>query len=228
MARARLVLTVSIVLVSLHLGGATAGAQAVSRYRDYTLGTGVAAVVTTSGLREADTRTLHLRPARIQQLEWRLPYVSGSIAADPVQSVLFSFVDDQLYQIQVTYDRERMDGLTNADVIQSIAAEYGQPIALPLRPARGTAVTLDTTVLARWEDANALVTLTRGTDAPRFQLVLVSKVLAAKARLAIAESARLDAMDAPQREADQRMKDAAAAALRGEKARAANKAGFRP
>jgi hypothetical protein len=76
---------------------ATSAAQSVARYRDYTLGTGVAAVVSTSGVRE-----------------WRLP----------------------------------------------------------LPPARGTAGALDTTVLARWEDANALVTLMCGTDAPRFQLVL--------------------------------------------------------
>jgi hypothetical protein len=30
-----------------------------------------------------------------------------------VRVVLFSFYDDQLYQIVVTYDRERMEGLTN-------------------------------------------------------------------------------------------------------------------
>ena len=83
-------------------------------------------MVTLSGLREADTRTSHERPARIQELEWRAPYSrSGSGKADPVHDVQFSFYDDQLYQMVVAYDRERMEGLTDTDVIESLTAAYG-------------------------------------------------------------------------------------------------------
>ncbi len=104
-------------------------AQGLPRYRAYALESSVASVVTISGGREADTRTSYERPARIQELEWRAPYSrSGSGKADPVHDVQFSFYDDQLYQVVVSYDRDRMEGLTNADVVESLSATYGVPL----------------------------------------------------------------------------------------------------
>ena len=45
-----------------------------------------------------------------------------------MHDVQFSFYDDQLYQVVVSYDRERMEGLTDADVVESLSATYGVPL----------------------------------------------------------------------------------------------------
>ena len=123
-----------------------------------------------------------------------------------------------------------MEGLTNDDVIASVSAAYGIP---PLRPAGARSVpaaemAADTTVVARWEDQSALLTLTRGSYPPQYQLTLTSKTLNGPARAAIKEAGRLDAKEAPQREVDQRTKQAADARVATEKARVTNKAAFRP
>lgn len=223
---------VSVVSLGCMLAGQSAIAEAPFRYREYALESSVASVVRISGARAADTKTPHARPAKIQELAWRAPYVrSGSELADPVRDVLFSFYDDQLYQVVVTYDRDRMDGLTNDDVIEAVSTTYGVPLlrhtrsALDIQPAGGRG---DITVVAQWEDAASMLTLTRGTYSPQYQLMLISKTLNARARAAIKESLRLDTEEAPQREMDQRTREAADARAASQKARVFNKAAFRP
>nr|AHZ45548.1 hypothetical protein [uncultured bacterium] len=121
------------------LGGQSLAAQTPFQYREYALGSSVASVVKISKTRADGTRTLHERPARMQEHEWRAPYVSsGAELADPVRDVLFSFYDDQLYQVVITYDRDRMEGLTNDDVIETIAATYGVPLLRHARSAHDT------------------------------------------------------------------------------------------
>jgi hypothetical protein len=83
-------------------------------------------------------------------------------------------------------------------------------------------------VLARWENAESLLTLVRGSYNPEFQLILVSKPLSARARNAVREANRLDAIEAPRREAEQRKKDAGDASAARDKTRIVNKAAFRP
>jgi hypothetical protein len=63
---------------------------------------------------------------------------------------------------------------------------------------------------------------------PDFQLVLISKALSARARSAIREAIRLDALEAPQRELEKRKQDVAEASATRDKTRATNKAAFRP
>jgi hypothetical protein len=150
-----------------------------------------------------------------------------------VRDVRFSFYDDQLYRVLVTYDRDRMEGLTNDDVIASLSATYGVPLLRNQRAAHG-ALPADlhagaTTVVAQWEDATSLLTLTRETTfSPQLQLVLVSKTLNPRARAAIKEALRLDTQEAPQRELDQHKKEVADASVAGQKARVLNKPAFRP
>ena len=86
----------------------------------------------------------------------------------------------------------------------------------------------DSIVLARWENAESLLTLVRGSYNPEFQLILVSKPLSARARNAVREANRLDAIEAPRREAEQRKKEAGDAGAARDKTRIANKAAFRP
>src|SRR6476659_6724298 len=110
-----------IAAAGLIMTASFASAQDLLRYRDYVLESTFDQVMAVSGAREADSKILHERPARIQQLEWRAGYASsGAEQVDPVRRLTFSFVDNALYQVVVSYDRDRTDGLTTADLIASL------------------------------------------------------------------------------------------------------------
>jgi hypothetical protein len=82
--------------------------------------------------------------------------------------------------------------------------------------------------VARWEDAESLMILTRGIYSAPFQLLVISKTLNTRARAAIKQALRLEMQEAPQRERDQRKKEVADAREASQKARVVNKAAFRP
>ena len=220
-----------IAVAALILSAHVASAQDVSRYRGYILESSLESVAAISGARAIDAKTLHERPATIQELEWRAPYVSsGTDLADPVGAMTFTFINDALYQVVVSYDRERTEGLTNSDIIDALTVTYGAPVVRSpkMQAARPAAAHPDTIVLAQWDTALASLTLVGGTYAPEFQLILISKPLSMRARNASRQALKMDAAEAPQRESDQRKKEAAAAGAAREKIRATNKAAFRP
>jgi hypothetical protein len=221
-----------IIAVSLTFFSAQAiSAQDLSRYRAYALESSVDMVAAASGARPAEVQTIHERPAKIQELQWRAPYVSpGSSTRDPVRDVAFTFFNDALYQVVVTYDRDRTEGLTDADLIESLSASYGAPVLKSAIARTGVpaATLLDAIVLAQWGDDASSLTLLRRTYSPDFQLILSSKSLSARARSAIREALRLDALEAPRRELEERKKEVADASAARDKARSTNKAAFRP
>lgn len=220
-----------VICVSLVAWGQPVQAQTLSRYRAYVLESSVETVVTTSGARANEVNTLHERPARIQELQWRAPYASpASAPVDPVRAVAFTFVNDALYQVFVTYDRERTAGLTNEDIIQALSASYGPPAlkSTIVRTELPSVVLDDAIVLAQWSDATTSLTLLRGMYSPDFQLILLSKALSARARGAIREAIRLDALEAPQREMEKRKQELAEASAARDKTRETNKAAFQP
>ena len=219
------VLVIAVVLVfSSQLGSA----QDLSSYRGYVLESSLESVVAASNARVADVKTLHERPAKIQELEWRAPYASsGGALADPVRGAVFTFCDDALYQVVVNYDRDRTNGLTNSEIIESLTALYGEPVLKSSR-SRPPAALPDAVVLAQWDSPASSLTLLRDSFSPEFQLVLVSKALSTRARTAIREAGRLDAIEAPRRELEERKKEIADAAAARDKIRTTNKAAFRP
>jgi hypothetical protein len=224
MNRARIFLIAGVLVLNCQL----ASAQDLSRYRAYALGSTLDSVIAASGARAPDTRMLHERPAKIQEIEWRSPYVrSGTELADPVRGLTFTFVDDALYQVLVSYDPDRTDGLTDSDIIASLTATYGTPVLKSAR-SRAPAAPVNSVVLAQWDSADSSLTLLRGAYSTDFQLVLLSKSLSTRARDAIRESVRLDTAEAPQRELAQRKKEAADATAARDKIRTTNKAAFRP
>ena len=221
----------AVAVTALSLIAEVGSAQDVTRYRAYVLDSTLESVVETAGTRVTDAKTLHERPAMIQTLEWRAPYASSEgQLADPVREIAFTFIDDALYQIVVSYDRDRTDGLTNRDLIDSLTTEYGPTMlrSATTQVIRPAAAHSDTSVVAQWETADALLTLVRSTYAREFQLILSSKPLSLRARTAIREAIRLDAVEAPRRESDRRKREAAEASAIRDKARATNKAAFRP
>jgi hypothetical protein len=218
---------VPFIAVALLLIAEFASAQDLSRYRGYVLESTLQSVITASGTRASDVRTLHERPAKIEELEWRAPYASSREVADSVRGATFTFFNDVLYQVVVKYDRDRTDGLTNNDIIQSLVTIYGTPV-LKSTTVRPPATLPDALVLAHWDGPTSAVTLLRGIYSPDFQLILTSKAAGTRARDAIREAGRLDAIEAPRRELEQRKQEVADAAAARDKIRTANKAAFRP
>jgi hypothetical protein len=212
-------------------------AQDLGHHRDIRLGSNVLAVAGAHNLSSKDAKIVHERPALIQNLEWRSRrFLNASVVTeDPVSEITFSFYNDQLFRIVANYDRQRTEGLTDADLIEAMTAAYGPP--QPLAVARKAKTSLpslrneyadDGQVIARWEDAESAVTLVRSRYLSPISLVVLSKRLTGLARSADAEGARLDRLEAPGREAARLLKEADETRVSGEKVRPANKAIFKP
>jgi hypothetical protein len=215
------------IVLSAHL----ASAEDRMRYREFALGSDLASVATLAGTPASTAEAIHERPAVMKDLEWRPRYSSrGTLSqTDPVDVVLFSFYDDQLFRVTVNYARNRIEGLTEADLIEAISTAYGpssKPVARTTLPA-GLYGGADTP-LARWGDTEYSVTLLRVAYPETFRLVVSHTRLENLARTAAAESLRLDTSEAPQRELARRKKEADEALDALKKASIENKAVFRP
>jgi hypothetical protein len=63
--------------------------QSVAQYRNFALGSNVATVATLTDVSASEAKTIHQRPALLQELEWRPSrWIRGSMAesTDPVGS----------------------------------------------------------------------------------------------------------------------------------------------
>jgi hypothetical protein len=207
-------------------------AQAPFAYRDYELGSSVAAVAARANMDVAKAETLHKLPALLQDLKWSLPYSDriGVIATDPVEEMRFSFYDDQLFRIVIDYTRERTAGMTDADMIEAISGMYGAVSKQPQKPlSPSSQLALDTGVpVAAWGRADASAILYRSPYGAGFRLIVTSTRLDGLARTAAARAVRLNQLGAPAREDARLKKEAEDLRLAQEKARIANKAAFKP
>jgi hypothetical protein len=220
--------------VGVFLLAQAAQSQDRTLYRAYRLGNDLTSVAALAKVPVAGAKTVHQRPSLIQELEWRQPYVMGGSAtqSDPVQRIVFSFYDDQLFRLVISYDRQRTNGLTDADMIEALSATYG--VAL-LQPTAKNVPALTASLLgelgapiAQWADVDYSVALYRSSFASEFRVVVTSPRLEALAQTAATEAIRLDAREAPQREIERREKEAGDTRASQEKARLANKATFKP
>jgi hypothetical protein len=204
----------------------------LSRYREFQFGMNLLAVAKQAELQPSEARVIHQRPAVIQELEWR---PSGSLAyspqADPVQEVLFSFYNGELFRIVVNYDQIRTEGLTDQDMVEAISARYGtatRPAAKVILFSSSQVYNDSENVIARWEDSQYSFNLFRSSYQPGFGMLVFSKRLDPLAQVAIVEAVRLDEQEAPQREiALQRQRDEENRARQAQ-ARVVNKPAFRP
>jgi hypothetical protein len=208
--------------------------QAVSQYRNFELGVNVAAVSALTGQATSDAKTIHQRPALLQDLEWRPSHWRASDtlpSTDPVQQIGFSFYNDRLFRIVVDYDRDRTEGMTDADMVEAISAVYGVSAARAAGPARGASrvETESGSPMARWGDAAHSVVLYR-TSSYRggFRLIVTDPALDDLARKATAQAVRLDDQEAPKREVARLKKEQDDGRAAAEKSRLANKKVFRP
>src|SRR6202023_1984379 len=107
--------------------------QDLSKYRNFSFGMSVASVSKQADREIANPEVIHQRPALIEESTWYPPQPFGSSRpAEPVEKVLFSFCNGELYRILVTYDSSAIKGLTDDDMIRAVSAKYGvatQPAA---------------------------------------------------------------------------------------------------
>ena len=203
----------------------------LGQYRDFRLGNSAAAVVKAAGSSGRDVKTLHARPALLQEMNWRAPYSAARApaAVDPVGSMIFSFVDDQLYRIVVLYAPSRIEGLTTADMIAALSPAYGPPASRSARPRGGGDDALNATIpVAQWRSGDSVVTLQHYQYSGGYELVIASPSLERLASKAEASALVLDAREAPAREAATLKRQAEAAQVEAEKTRLKNKEAFRP
>jgi hypothetical protein len=215
------------------LCGEIAAAQDLTRYREFELGSSVAAVSTLTGVPGSELKAIHQRPAVIQELTWRPRYSARRRIAPDTESVdrvVFDFYDDRLFRVTVDYDRRQTEGLNDADMIEAIAPVYGPPVT-PVASRRPPSGLDDDAALAiaEWSAAGHSVKLHRlASYATSFRLVITAEPTAALARTAAARAVVLDAREAPQREAAREKKEADERRVADEKARLINKPTFRP
>lgn len=203
-------------------------AQSASRYREFELGGNLASISALAGTGVSEAKTIHSRPAVMQELRWQRPY---SAPSDAVQQITFSFYNDQLSKMVVDYDRDRTAGMTDADLVEALSESYGapsKPAASNRSPMASQLEQESGTLVARWLDPDRSVALYRASYASAVRLIVTSPRLEGLARTAIALAARLDEREAPRREIERQKKEADDARVVQEKARLANKAAFRP
>jgi hypothetical protein len=214
----------------LVLAVSTVSSAELSRYREFQLGASVAAVTTVTQNAARDLKTVHSRPALLQRLEWHPRYMTGAPRTDrdSIGELVFSFINDQLFQMTIAYAQDRTSGLTNEDMIGSLTAVYGAPSS-PSRPPSSSSAAADTPlVIAEWRQADTTLVLQRKRYNESFLLVITSLSLDTIARKAQATAVVMDEREAPAREAALLKKRADDEREAAERARSANKKVFQP
>jgi hypothetical protein len=214
-------------LVVLLLTAPLLRAQDLSKYRHFTLGMNLTNLLERTEQKMTDVKTIHGRPALIQELTWWPPNVSGtSLRSDSVEQFFFSFYNGELFKISVTYDRTATEGLTEADMVKAIPAKYGPAtIAAPeIESAINDRHDAKQKPVGSWEDAEYSSSLVRSSFNDVLGLVVFSKRANAQAELAIAEAVKLDEQEGPKRETERQKKQVDDL----EVARQKNQKSFRP
>jgi hypothetical protein len=220
----------TLLFVSGVMSAATLTAD-LAQYRGIQFGTDLPAVAKQVGASASEAKVIHSRPALLQELDWRPRGLgpSPSPQAESVDKVIFSFYNGELYRIVINYDRYEIEGLTAEDIINAISVTYGAAArpAAPVKAARDRYGDQED-VIARWQDPQYCFDLIRSSYGRGFSLIGVMTKLDSPAQAAMLEAVRLDAQEAPQREAARVASEQEAARDKLEKARLVNKPRFRP
>jgi len=210
------------------LGALTLQAADFSTYRGFQFGSSLSAAAEHAGMNIAEAKLVHQRPALIQTLNFHRFLFHSTTGEDPVSEISLSFYNGELFRMNVVYDRFKVDQMTPEDVVEAISATYGAAVRPSEEIAYHSYYSEVAPVIARWEDSQYSYNLIRSDEQTSFAMVLFSKRLDALAQLAISEAVRIDALEAPQREAEHASRQAEEDRVQLEKSRLANKAGFRP
>ena len=202
-------------------------AQDLSKYRNFSLGTNLPAVLKHTNQRSVDVKATHDGSLLFQELTWRPANGMGVVSrSESVDELVFSFYKGELYKMVVTYERASTEGLTADDMVKSISAKYGPPtsIALEIDSAGKEQYELRQKPVASWEDSQYSFNLVRSSFSNAFQLVIYTKRVNADADAALAQVVKADELEAPQKTIERQNKEADATEL----ARQKNQKSFRP
>jgi len=217
------------------LGMSTLYAEDLTSYRGLRFGMDLASAAKQSGTIPSEAKSVHQRPALIQELDWQPrpailpdPGKAEQVKADPMKDGELFFFNGELFRIVITYDRYKVEGMTAQDMIDGISATYGTASRPAAEIAYHSIYGETSAVLARWEDSEYSYNLVLNGDRSTYSLVLYSKRMDALAQAAIIDAVRLEAQEAPQRDLDRQKKRDADELVSLEKARSVNKPNFRP
>jgi len=202
-------------------------AQGFSKYRNFSLGTNLAAVLKHTDQRLVDVKATRDGSLLFQELTWRPASGIGvSYRSESVDELVFSFYKGELYKMVVTYERASTEGLTADDMVRSISAKYGPAtsIALEIDAAANEQYGVRGKPVASWEDSQYSLNLVRSSFSSTFQLIIYSKLVTAEADAALAEVVKVDELAAPQKAVDRQKKELDAIELTRQK----NQKSFRP
>jgi hypothetical protein len=215
-----------ILVAVLALVSSRAGAADLATYRAFTLGTSTASVMVSTGSAPQDLKNVYERPAVLQELSWRPPYTREP---DSLAGIVFSFLDDRLYRMVITYDRSRTEGLTTQDMITSLSAVYGPRSTLTAPVAARSNDILDAPMpIAHWRQEDTLIVLNQSAYTRGFGVVITAVKTEAAAKKAHAAAVVIDAREAPAREAARAKAEIQARQAAEEKTRATNRDAFKP
>ena len=216
-------------LVIVTFAPLSASAPSLSQYRDVNLGDTVDMVVERLQVPSSNIKVLYEEPRLVQEIVWRPHrFVSGTVVVpDPLTEMVLTFHNDRLARIVVTYDRDKTQGLTDADLLELLTDTYGPPLLQSTTPETLTA-TNPRRRIASWADAHSRLLLWREEYPRLVGLTITATPADADLQNTLAEGARLAALGAPARA---REKQAAAAAVimeRENQIRLENKLKFKP
>jgi hypothetical protein len=201
-------------------------AQDFSKYRNFSLGTNLTAVLKHTDQRLVDVKATHDGSLLFQELTWHPANGIGvSYRSENVDELVFSFYKGELYKMLVTYERASTEGLTADDMVKSISAKYGPATSVALEiDSAGGQYELRQKPVASWENAQYSFNLVRSSFSNAFQLVIYSKRVAAEADAALVQVVKVDELEAPQKAVERQKKEADAIELTRQK----NQKSFRP
>jgi hypothetical protein len=219
-----------VIVLSLVASASLLLASDLSRYREFHLGMPLADVARQTGMESSEAKLISGRPERIEELDWRTNRsASENARPESVREIRFSFYKGGLFEMMVAYDRDQTSGLTDKDMTEALSTVYG-PGSVPVttKMAFNSGYSTTVRVIAQWSDAENLLSLVGFPDGGGYGAVVSSQSNLALAHQAIAESERLDRVEAPQKALDLKARQVADAEARDEKSRSLNKPGFRP
>jgi len=184
-------------------------AQDFSKYRTFSLGTSLPALLKVTDQKSADVKLIHAQPALIQEVTWWAPNSPGTSSQfDTVREIVFSLYNGELYKMSVTYDRTSTEGLTTPDMMKAITAKYGPvtSVALAIDAPANDRYDMSPKNIASWGDSRYSIELVRSPFTDAFELVIYSNRVNAEAELAIAQGVKLEELDGPKREAERQRK----------------------
>lgn len=212
---------------------ATAAEPVYANYRGVSLGDAVSDVASHFKLTLDDVATVHEPPTAVQRLTWRPRrfILDPTVSAPSLGEMEFLFHRGRLVRMLVTYETDRTDGLTDADLREAFTSTYGTPALtstsfqvtgqIPEMPAPPV-------VIGQWGDASTMILVSRLLYPRRVVLTITSIADERAMQAAVDEAARLDQQGAPAREIAQRALDASLRQSQSDEARRRNKAAFTP